>query len=206
MFRLSFDHCRKPLALLAMIALGLAFPLPSLAAKKKKTAPDAETKPATPAKPAIDPKKLVWPSPPSLPRIQWLDYYAGERIDHTEQAVQKQKTSWMDRLAGTQSQAEKAASIKLPYQLLSPYGIAEDSKGQVYIADNKVGAIFIFNPENHDTQFIRNGAEAHFVLLNCLAMDDDDRLFVSDGELHHVLVFNAKHELEAAINEGMKDP
>ncbi len=32
-----------------------------------------------------------------------------------------------------------------------------------------------------------------------LALDDDDRLFVADAKLHHVLVFNPKHEQEAAF-------
>ena len=32
-----------------------------------------------------------------------------------------------------------------------------------------------------------------------LALDDDDRLFVTDAKLHHVLVFNPKHEQEAAF-------
>jgi DNA-binding beta-propeller fold protein YncE len=93
-----------------------------------------------------------------------------------------------------------------PFQLIGPYGIAVDSKGLVYVADQKVGAVFIFNTQTHDTQMIRNGFEAHFGWINGLAIDDDDRLFVSDGKMHRVLIFNAKHELESQINEGLVDP
>ena len=39
-------------------------------------------------------------------------------------------------------------------------------------------------------------------MINGLAVDDDDRLFVTDVKLHHVLVFNAKHELEAYFGAG----
>ena len=46
-------------------------------------------------------------------------------------------------------------------------------------------------------QLIKNGEDAHLPMINGLAMDDDDRLFVTDIKLHHVLVFNAKHEPEA---------
>jgi DNA-binding beta-propeller fold protein YncE len=53
---------------------------------------------------------------------------------------------------------------------------------------------------------IRNGYEAHFGWVNGLAIDDDDRLFVSDGKLHHVLIFNTKHEVENQITEGLVDP
>jgi DNA-binding beta-propeller fold protein YncE len=40
-------------------------------------------------------------------------------------------------------------------------------------------------------------------MINGLAMDDNDRLFVTDAKLHHVLVFNAKHEQEASF--GVED-
>src|SRR6185503_9721119 len=73
-------------------------------------------------------------------------------------------------------------------------------------ADQRVGAVFIFNTETQDTQMIRNGFEAHFGWINGLAVDDDDRLFVSDGKLHKVLIFNAKHEVEGQITEGLEDP
>jgi len=76
----------------------------------------------------------------------------------------------------------------------------------VYVADQKVGAVFIFNTETHDTQMIRNGYEAHFGWINGLAVDDDDRLFVSDGKMRRVLIFNAKHEVEGQITEGLEDP
>jgi DNA-binding beta-propeller fold protein YncE len=74
------------------------------------------------------------------------------------------------------------------------------------VADQKVGAIFIFNTQTHDTQLIRNGYEAHFGWINGLAIDDDDRLFVSDGKMHRVLIFNPKHEVEGQITEGLVDP
>jgi DNA-binding beta-propeller fold protein YncE len=53
---------------------------------------------------------------------------------------------------------------------------------------------------------IRNGYEAHFGWINGLAIDDDDRLFVSDGKMHRVTIFNAKHEIQNQITEGLIDP
>ena len=112
----------------------------------------------------------------------------------------------MDRLAGGQSPSEKVNAKTFPFQLIGPYGIAFDSKGLVYVADQRVGAVFIFNLETRDTQLIRNGAEAHFGWINGLAIDDDDRLFVSDGKLRRVVIFNPKHEVESQITEGLQDP
>lgn len=112
----------------------------------------------------------------------------------------------MDRLAGGQSDAEKVNSKIFPFQMIGPYGIATDSKGMVYVADQRVGAIFVFNPETRDCQMIRNGMDAHFGWINGLAVDDDDRLFVSDGKMHRVLIFSAKRTVEGQITEGLTDP
>jgi sugar lactone lactonase YvrE len=171
--------------------------------KKKKKSDAAEQKPAS--KPQFDLSKLVWPSPPSIARVRYLNYYAGMKIDNTPQP-KKKKQSWMDRLAGAQSDSEKFNIKDFPFQLLGPYGIAIDSKGLVYVADQKVGAIFIFNTETRDVQLIRNGYEAHFGLINGLAIDDDDRLFVSDGKMRRVMIFDSKHEVTGQINEGLADP
>src|SRR5208337_858378 len=115
--------------------------------------------------------------------------------------------SWMDRMAGTSPEVDKNKGQKPRFQLLSPYGVAVDSKGRLYVADTKVGAIFVFNTENNDVELIKHGVNAKFGSIFGLAMDDNDNLFVSDGELHHVLVFDAKHKLQAGFGDGtMKDP
>jgi DNA-binding beta-propeller fold protein YncE len=209
MYRFLFNsmHNRKPLALLILLALGLALPFPASAADKKKKKDDAApAEEVGPRKFPFDPTKLVWPSPPNIARIHWLDYFAGAKIDYTPPESVKTKASWMDRLAGGQTQAEKFNPKTFPFQMIGPYGLAVDSKGKVYVADQKVGAVFIFNTENHDTEMIRNGYEAHFGWINGLAIDDDDRLFVSDGKMRRILIFNTKHEVENQITEGLVDP
>jgi DNA-binding beta-propeller fold protein YncE len=190
-------------ALAILLALGLASPV-SVYGKKKKA--DATPQPAAAPNAGIDTSKLVWPNPPNIARVRYLNYYAGMKIDYAPAKATKKKQSWMDRVAGTK-QLDNTDRLKtFPFQLLGPYGIAIDSKGLVYVADQKVGAVFIFNTETHDTQLIRNGYEAHFGWINGLAIDDSDRLFVSDGKMHRVLVFNPKHEVEGQISEGLVDP
>src|SRR5215469_16391988 len=207
MFRFLFKSKRTSKALAIMLLLGLTVALPlSGGAKKKKTA-SAAAEATGPRKFPFDPKVLVWPGPPNIARIRWMNYFAGAKIDYAEDSTStKPKASWMDRLAGGQSQEEKATNKNFPFQLIGPYGIAIDSKGMVYVADQRVGAVFIFNPQTRDTQLIRNGYEAHFGWINGLAIDDDDRLFVSDGKMHRVLIFNTKHEVQNQITEGLVDP
>jgi sugar lactone lactonase YvrE len=203
-FLLNARQIRKALAVTTLIGLCLALPFPGAA--KKKKAPAAATPEVGPRKFPFDPTKLVWPSPPNTARIHWLDYFAGAKIDYSAQAAAKPKQSWMDRLAGGQPDTDKLNNKNFPFQMIGPYGIAIDSKGLVYVADQRVGAVFIFNPETRETQLIRNGFEAHFGWINGLAIDDDDRLFVSDGKMHRVIIFNPKHEVEGQVTEGLVDP
>ncbi len=101
----------------------------------------------------------------------------------------------MDRLAGTKPQADQ--NVKLPFQLIRTCGLAFDSKGKVYAADQGVAAIFIFDPEKKgEVEMIKNGEDARFGLINGLAIDDNDRIFVSDVKLHRVSVIGASSHKE----------
>lgn len=200
-------HKRGAIAALALL-LAATLVTPGYAdgdQKKKKKKTNTSTEQKIAPKIQIDTSKLVWPSPPSIARVRYLNYFAGMKIDTTPQP-KKKKQSWMDRLAGAKPESDAFNPKNFPFQLLGPYGIAIDSKGLVYVADQRVGAIFIFNTDTRDVQLIRNGYEAHFGLINGLAIDDDDRLFVSDGKMHRVLIFDAKHEVTGQINEGLVDP
>lgn len=198
----SIRHRQGAMALSILLLTALLWP-GSAYGGKKKTPPADASKPAP--KVEIDTSKLVWPSPPSIARVKYTTYYAGEKIDYSAPAKAK-KQSWMDRVAGTK-QVDNTDKLKtFPFQLLGPYGMAVDSKGRLYVADQRVGAVFVFNTETRDVELIRNGYEAHFGLINGVAIDDDDRVFVSDGKMHRVLVFSPKHEVVSQINEGLVDP
>ncbi|HYX53292.1 MAG TPA: SMP-30/gluconolactonase/LRE family protein [Candidatus Limnocylindrales bacterium] len=166
---------------------------------------DKKPKPSTNGKPqperiraSVNRDLLVWPNPPAIARIKWLDQFTGEPFDASILTPsKKKKQGWMDRLAG--AQPDGAVDVKIPYQLIRPYGITVDSKGKIYTADEGVDAIFIFDPQTKAVELIRNGHEAHFGLINGLAIDDNDRLFVTDGRLRQVLVFNAKHQQDGAF-------
>jgi len=188
---------KSRLLLCLMLGLTLLAPVSGFADKKKKAA-------AEPKKiPVIDYSNIVWPNPPAIARIQYQAFYAAEKISQAEAGSHTKKAKWMDRLAGTQPAAE---NTKVLFQLAEPYGIAVDSKNNLYVADQKVGAIFIFNTETRDVELIKNKTHAHFVRIIGLAMDDNDRLFVSDPGLRHVLAFDAAHKAEEVITEGLVSP
>ena len=195
-------------ALLLLFALTCVAPLAFGDKKKKTTDTPAPAAPAGPLAPDFT-KVVVWPSAPAIPRVKYLDYFSAERPEISAPGKkEKPKSSWMDRMAGVSPDNDKRKGAPKPrFQLLAPYGVAVDSRGRLYVADTKVGAIFIFNTENNDVELIKHGVHAKFGSIFGLAMDDNDNLFVSDGELHHVLVFNAKHEMQTGFGDGeMKNP
>jgi sugar lactone lactonase YvrE len=190
---------------LVAILMGLLFCFgvaisPLYAGKKKK---DQPALPPQTILDRIDFSKLVWPNPPAPTRLKYLNYFCCEK--YTPQ-VGKKKSSWMDRMAGAETLAQKLDDKPL-FALWTPYGLAEDSKGNIYIADGKVGAIFVFNTDTRDLQMIKNGVHAHFGDIIGLAIDDADRLFVSDTKFHHILVFGKDRKLEGSISQGgLVDP
>jgi sugar lactone lactonase YvrE len=188
---------RNLLAGLILLSLMLLAPMATFADKKKKTA-DAEPKKAQ----VIDYSNIVWPNPPAIARVRYQAFYSAQKLSQVDTPNNK-KQKWMDRLAGTQPVNENG---KVLFQLAEPYGLAVDSKNNLYVADQKVGAIFIFNTETREVELIKNKAHAHFDRIIGLAMDDNDRLFVSDPGLHHILVFDATHKAEDVITEGMVSP
>ena len=193
------------LVLLALL-LPLALPPSMSAAGKKKKTEQPAAQPAAPPKPQ-DTSKLVWPTPPNIGRVRYTNYFAGMPLDNTPVSEQpKKKSTWMDRLAGVQDPNNKNHYKPVPFQLLAPYGMAVNSKGDLYVADQRVGAVFIFNTVTKATALIGNGREATFGLINGVAIDDDDRLFVSDGKLQRVLVFDKTNKVIDQIKEGLIDP
>ena len=188
---------RSAVAWLVLLSVLLGAPL-ALFGDKKKKKNDAEPKKI----PVIDYSNIVWPNPPAVARIRYQAFYAAQKLSQVQTAPTK-KAKWMDRLAGTTPANE---NTKVLFQLGEPYGMAMDSKNNLYVADQKVGAIFIFNTETREAELIKNRTDAHFVRIIGLAMDDGDRLFVSDPGLRHVLVFDANHKATDVITDGMAEP
>ncbi len=198
---------RKAAMVLALgVSLLAALPL-SAKDKKKQLQPDDDQKKSSYVDRRkfwenLDLSKIVWPNPPAITRIKYLTYWSGEKF--VEKKQEKKKQSWMERMAGVTT--GETPDTKPRWQLVFPNGVAVDSKGLVYIADSKVRAIFIVNVDTGEYKMIKNGSDGNFKWLTGLAIDDTDRLFVSDSSLKHVLVFDANHKIEGVISEGLYDP
>jgi sugar lactone lactonase YvrE len=182
------------------IALSVLFLTGSAFCDKKKKKDTDKPKPNL--MDILDLSKIVWPNPPAIARIRYMNYFCSQK---PPDAPETKKAKWMDRLAGV-AVGEQVTTEKRLWQLVTPYGLAVDSKNRLYVADSKVHAIFIFDTETKDLQLIKNGVEARFGLITGLAIDDSDRLFVSDSEMRRVMVFDPKHVAEGSISEGLASP
>lgn len=199
------NSIRAGKALVALVLLlALGFQAPLFAKDKKKKKQEAAAKPVE--APMQDTSKLIWPAPPNIGRVKFLEYFAGQKLDLTPASAQKKpKQSWMDRLAGAQP-SPTGKLKRMPFQLLGPFGMAVNSTGDLFVADQKVGAVFVFNTETKDANLIRNGFEATFGLINGVAIDDDDRIFITDSKLHRVLILNKKREVVDQIKGDLNTP
>ena len=185
----------RSLFIFLFVALALAMPT-AASDKTKKVAAGPSAKPEE-QQIAFDLSKIVWPNPPAITRIRWTKQFTGQKIDAAAAKKIAGKQKWLQRLGGKTPQAQQ--ELEIPFQLLRPFGLAVDSKGKIYVADQSVGAVFVFDAESPAVEMIRNRHEASFGLIYGLAMDDNDRLFVSDLKLHHVAVFDAKHKQETSF-------
>ena len=177
----------------AILVFVLCSLVPAAYADKKEKAPQTGQEEAEAGEPKIDTSQLVWPRPPDIARIRWVGQVKGEPAPPSAPASAKNKQKWMDRLAGRKQVDEIKAPH--PHILVEPNGVAIDSKGNVYVADTYVGAVFIFSTEGEKVGFIHNGRDVHFEQIIGLAMDDNDRLFVSDSHLKTIFVFDPAHRL-----------
>jgi len=196
----STPRGRASAAILVAFALMLTGTDCLYAGKKKKERPAPETKPNI--LDLLDYSKIVWPNPPAITRIKYLNYFSAEKLQTPSQ--QKPKVAWMDRLSGVVTGETRPQKPR--FQLVLPYGLAVDSKGRLYVADSKVLAVFIFDTQTKDVELIKNGTHARFGWITGLAIDDTDRLFVADTKMRRVLVFDPEHRVEGSISEGMVSP
>jgi DNA-binding beta-propeller fold protein YncE len=203
-FRSNSKIRRKGWVILALAFAWMVSAAPSQAgAQKHKQAAKGIVRPATTT---FDIRKIVWPEPPEIARVKFQTILTGQNIDWTDLlAHKKPKRSWMDRLAGTEpDQQTKNVAQMMGFQLLRPYGAAVDSQGNIYVADQGVGAIFIFPySKTGKVQLIKNRVDAPLPKVDGLAIDDEDRLFVTDAKLHHVLAFNKQHQAIAEFGAGV---
>ena len=173
-------------ALIGMLCLIL------VTAAGAENAANARAKRKGKAQPPVDVGTLIWPQPPAAPRIRYIAQYFGER---DLLGMKLKKPGFLERAAGV-----AVTNAERP-KLRKPYGAAVDSKGLIYIADEALHEVFVFDVANSRLTFRGDKRPAQIQLAVGLAIDDKDRLFVSDATLHRITCFNADGSFVSAFGE-----
>lgn len=132
--------------------------------------------------------EYVWPLPPDAPRIKYLKSIWGARD-------LKKTTSALDIFAG-----EEASN-----DLLKPYGITTDKTGgRIFVTDTVRRLVFVFDVTAAKTSFI-GLKEQNLKMPVGVAMDDNDRVYVSDTGADEVMVFSPDDKLLTRFGKGILD-
>ena len=188
-----FDVFRKSRLLLAILAITFSVPYSApFAAGQNQTASAVEGREhRAKMREKIDISKIQWPLPPAVPRIQMLSEISGEEAAPVvvEPPRPAAKRTWKERLAGLRKSPEQPPPVKPARRFTSPYGVTADSEGRIYAADSAAHAIVSFDQDGKNFSWYTSSIA--FKNVAGLAIDNRDRLFVTDSDLHRITVISS---------------
>jgi len=120
-----------------------------------------------------DRPRILWPPPPGESKLEWIGVYSSER-DFPKTDTEKRFTDFL----GDTSR----------YQFITPFGIAANGNGKVFISDIHLKNVRIFDFEKRTVQNLTSSSV--FQLPLGMDMGGDERLYVADGTRKIVLVFD----------------
>jgi len=117
--------------------------------------------------------RFVWPPPPEDPRLEWKGVYYSD-ADFARVGTQKTIGDFLGRNPGD--------------LFKTPFGVVSNGKGVVYVSDIHWKNVWIYDFNSRETGFLSDLAS--FASPLGLALDQQDNLYVADGEKGKVLVFD----------------
>src|SRR5579863_1934371 len=132
---------------------------------------------------------LVWPLPPEPPRIRYAQIIREAKdIGFNPNFFRRV----IDFLFGE----------PLTPQVIRPIGVATDSEGRLYVADNGLQVIHIFDlakKEYRQVFWLSPSGPARLKNPVGVAVDRENHLYVSDADLNRIFVFDRKGTLRSTI-------
>jgi DNA-binding beta-propeller fold protein YncE len=90
-------------------------------------------------------------------------------------------------------------------QFLRPYAIAEDGRGRLIITDPGLHAVHIIDMEAQRHQLLRGVRREPFLSPMGVAVDADDKIYVTDSERARIYVFNQAGKFLRFLGPGRAD-
>jgi outer membrane protein assembly factor BamB len=137
-------------------------------------------------------------SKPQLVRVPELLLEGGRRLEFehsfwSEPQVKVKRGFWtklVDVVAGAPDF----------HALINPYEVAEDSHGRIIVTDPGAAGIHIFDFEQHKYKFIyRDKDKDGLVTPQCVTVDAEDNIYVTDSESGKIFVFSPDGKFERTI-------
>ncbi|MBV8207606.1 MAG: 6-bladed beta-propeller [Acidobacteria bacterium] len=116
-----------------------------------------------------------------------------ERSLSDEREVRAKRGLWKHLL-------EVAIGEPQSHFMVRPYGVVTDSRGRVLITDPGARGIHVFDPNQQKYRFIaRYEGKELLRSPQCIAVDGQDNIYVTDSELGKIEVFDANGKFQRAI-------
>jgi DNA-binding beta-propeller fold protein YncE len=116
-----------------------------------------------------------------------------ERSFSTEREVKIKRGFWtrvLDFVAGPPDM----------HFLVRPYSIVTDSRGRIIVTDPGALGVHIFDFAQQKYKFLqRPEGKEHFESPQCVAVDDQDNIYVTDSKVGKIFVFDANGKFRRAI-------
>src|ERR1039458_7721447 len=138
-----------------------------------------------PAGAAKQPKATTRPAPPEL-LLDGGRKLAFERSFSLEREVKPKRSFWtrvVDVIAGQPDF----------HYLVSPYSVVTDSRGRIIVTDVAAAGVHIFDFTQQKYKFIsrRDAGKDPMLTPQCVAVDAQDNIYVTDSQTGKVFVFDA---------------
>ena len=142
-------------------------------------------------------RKPHQPAPPEIevPPLQLADgrQLLYERSFSSEREVKLKRGFWnrvLDIVAGAPEY----------HQMLRPYSVATDSRGRIIVTDPGLMGIHVFDFEKQKYKFLsREEGKDELRSPQCVAVDAEDNIYVTDSETGKILVWDASLKYRRAI-------
>ena len=86
------------------------------------------------------------------------------------------------------------------HQMIRPYSVAADSRGRIIVTDPGIAGIHVFDFEKQKYKFLnREGGKDPLRSPQCVAVDAQDNIYVTDSETGKILVWDASLKYRRAI-------
>jgi DNA-binding beta-propeller fold protein YncE len=131
-------------------------------------------------------ERFYWPRLPETPRIEWLGTY------------------WNSKDMSEYSFFKTLIETEEPVTLNTPFAVASDGNGRVYVGDLRRGGVVVFDFNRKTTELLGEESLERPTYPTGVAVGEDGTLFVGDGRSLGLFIYQRDGRLKRQVNLGDK--